>query len=354
MKSIAESVSNGHPDKVADIVADALVDKYMELNRDIQVGFKVMVSRELVLVSGEVSAHNHADIEEVVRGSFKKLGYDGKEKFDGINVQIIQKINYQPSLIPDCTKMVGAPDQCFVTGYATNQTKSMLPLAVVCNNALQKKLEQVRNELEYLRADAKTLVVVKHDSKPRVESVVLSTEHAEGTNIDKLRNDIEEMVIGPVLKGLGRPKVYVNPIGEFVNAGPYAETGFSGRKVVVDGYGNTAGIGGGAKSGKDPYKMDRGGSYMARHIAKCLVANDFADECIVNIAYAIGISNPISVEVKSNRNNNLVRVVQDSFDLSPKGIVEYLKLRNVSYEEITKKGHFHESNPWENVRRLCK
>lgn len=367
--SIAECVSNGHPDKVADIIADAVVDQYLNADSESLCGIRTLVSKDLIIVSGESDSFTIKDvkdlnIEGVVRKTLEQLGFDGvREKFNASKCEIITRIQHT-LLDPDFYNPLqvfeqGSADQCFAIGFATDETSSLMPTASSLSRILIDQLSAVRSKLDYLKLDAKSLVCVDYqEGRPRIESVLVSTEHIQGFSIEKLRQDIQEQIISPVLGSLMDQKtvVNINPIGAFENAGPYSESGLSGRKIVVDNYGNSCAVGGGAFSGKDPSKLDRSGAYYARHIAKSIVASKIARECKITLAYGIGISRPLSVKVEASgtelSNIEIEEIVRKNFLLTPAFIINYFGMKNLSYQDIAKKGHFGNDNPWEQARYL--
>ncbi len=365
--SIAECVSNGHPDKVADIIADAVVDSYLQFDPEALCGIRTLVSRDLIIISGESDSFKEVkelDIEGTVRKALKDLGFDGlRETFNHETCRVINVIQHtvlDPNFYDQSVVFEqGSADQCFVVGYATNETNNLMPSASLLSRALIDRLVVVRRNLDYLRLDAKSLVSVEYrEGIPRIESIVLSTEHEPGYPIKKLREDIEEKVIHLVLGRLMDQKtvVNINPIGAFENAGPYSESGLSGRKIVVDNYGSSCAVGGGAFSGKDPSKLDRSGAYYARHIAKSIVHSGIAKQCKITLAYGIGISRPLSVRVEASgselSNSEIEHIVRENFILTPAFIIAYFGMKNLCYQEIAKKGHFGNNPPWESVRFL--
>lgn len=365
MIQTAEAMSNGHPDKVADIIADSVVDACLKEDPEAICGIKTLVSRNLIVVSGELGIYKTPDIERIVRKSLSALGFDGqREKFNALTCKIQLACNdYNFELARRHVGEIheqGAPDQCLAIGYACDETNLLLPAAPVFARALIDQLAAVRPHFPYLRLDAKSLVSVETNTfRPRVRSIVLSTEHEPGFDVSKIRADMREAVIDTTLRRFidKNTKIYINPIGPFENAGPYAETGLSGRKVVVDAYGDRVPVGGGAFSGKDPSKCDRSASYYARLVAKSVVANDFATACTVKLSYCIGLSNPCSLEIETKENSIPPKTIEEKilehFDFKPRSIYNQLRLHQVSYEEITKKGHFGRLElPWEVPRYL--
>lgn len=358
----AESVSNGHPDKVADILADSLVDAHLKEDPEAHCGIKTLVSKDLIVISGEIGSRANVNMEKVVRETLLELGFDGqRETFNGLACPILPQYNDVRHELDDPTLATfheqGAADQCFVVGYACDETNLLLPAASVLARRLIDQLTLVREKLPYLRLDAKSLLMMEYkEGVPTLHTVVLSTEHESGFPIRKLRTDLEEQVISPILSGVITPqtRIFINPIGPFENAGPHAETGLSGRKIVADAYGSAAPVGGGAFSGKDPSKCDRSAAYYARHIAKNVVANGLATSCRVMLSYGIGLSRPLSVDIQAEGNTvplfELEDLVRDRFHFTPRSIIQQLGLLNLSYKEIAKKGHFgHPDYTWEHV-----
>lgn len=360
---IAEAVSYGHPDKVADIIADAIVDAYLAVDQEAILGVKTLVSRDLVVVSGEIGSNERIDIEHVVRDCLLRHGFDGeRETWDSQKTEVRLAYNDVRHELDDPENTIffeqGAADTCFVTGYACKETPQLFPAAPILARALIQQLGEVRTHIPYLRADAKSLVEIAFDDDtPFVKTAILSTEHEPGFSVKKLREDVQEQVIVPTLGALVTKNtvIVINPLGQFEKAGVYAETGLSGRKIVVDQYGSAVAIGGGAFSGKDPSKLDRAGAYYARYVAKSVIAANLADDCTVTLAYGIGMSRPLCVKVivdgKISRETD--KIVQENFHFTPRSIIQQLGLLHLSYEDLAKNGHLaRDGLPWEKPRPL--
>ena len=355
----SESVTEGHPDKVCDIVSDSILDAILAKDPKARVACETFVSPGMVIVGGEITTSTYVNIQQVARKAIKDIGYD-KPEF-GFNYKDCAIVNIINSQSPDIAQGVdtgGAGDQGLMIGFACKETPELMPLPVMLAHKLAMKLTEVRKKgiLPYLGPDGKTQVTVEYvDWKPkRIEAVVLSTQHTEeildktGKCItEKSKKEIREKIINPVLGKFTdkKTKIYINPTGKFVIGGPQGDTGLTGRKIIVDTYGGMAAHGGGAFSGKDSTKVDRSACYMARHIAKNIVAAGFADKCTVQLAYAIGVAEPVSVMVDTHHSGKvpgpaLEPVVRKIFPLTPKGIIEYLKLRRPIFTKTAAYGHF--------------
>ena len=373
----SESVSEGHPDKIADQISDAILDALLAKDADARVAVETTVTTGLVIVVGEVSTSAYVDIQKVVRQTIKDIGYtNGKYGFDGDNCAVLVSIDEQSPDIAqgvdasletksgqiDPLDQIGAGDQGMMFGYATDETPEMIPLAVALSHKLMRKIAALRksNELPYLGPDAKAQVTIEYgeDNKPeRVDTVVLSTQHDEDTKLDQIRTDIIEKVIKTVIPAElldEKTKYFVNPTGRFVIGGPQGDAGLTGRKIIVDTYGGAAHHGGGAFSGKDATKVDRSASYAARYIAKNIVAAGLAKEVEVQIAYAIGVAQPVSIAVNTFNtsdiaNDKLVEAIRKTFDLRPAGIIKMLDLKRPIYKQTAAYGHFGRTDidlPW--------
>ena len=364
----SESVSEGHPDKIADQISDAILDALLAKDADARVAVETTVTTGLVIVVGEVSTSAYVDIQKVVRQTIKDIGYtNGKYGFDGDNCAVLVSIDEQSPDIAqgvdasletksgqvDPLDQIGAGDQGMMFGYATDETPEMMPLAVALSHKLMRKIAALRksNELPYLGPDAKAQVTIEYgeDNKPeRVDTVVLSTQHDEDTKLDQIRTDVIEKVIKTVIPAElldEKTKYFVNPTGRFVIGGPQGDAGLTGRKIIVDTYGGAAHHGGGAFSGKDATKVDRSASYAARYIAKNIVAAGLAKEVEVQIAYAIGVAQPVSIAVNTFNtsdiaNDKLVEAIRKTFDLRPAGIIKMLDLKRPIYKQTAAYGHF--------------
>ena len=367
----SESVTEGHPDKVCDIVSDSILDAILKQDEKARVACETFVSNGLLVVGGEISTKAQINKREIIKQALKNIGYtDAKYGFDYKNCAIIDTINTQSPDIARGVDTGGAGDQGLMIGFACRETKELMPLPIMLAHKLALRLSEVRkkNILKYLGPDGKTQVTVEYrDWKPvRVDTVVLSTQHTDavldkaGKNITKkAKEEIFNKIIKPVVgKYIDKDtKIYINPTGIFLIGGPQADTGLTGRKIIVDTYGGFAAHGGGAFSGKDSTKVDRSACYMARHIAKNIVASGIAEKCTVQLAYAIGVAEPVSVMVDTHHSgkvpgNVLEPIVRKIFPLTPKGIIDYLGLRKPIFTKTAAYGHFgREDFPWEKTNK---
>ncbi|MBR4356045.1 MAG: methionine adenosyltransferase [Elusimicrobiaceae bacterium] len=368
----SESVSKGHPDKVCDQISDAILDEILRKDKTARVACETYITRGLVIVGGEITTRTWVDVEQIARNVIKDIGYDNAQY--GFNYNTCAVVNVIGKQSPDISQGVdvgGAGDQGLMVGYAVNETPEYMPLSLMLSHEILKKLETVRKtrKLDYLGPDAKSQVTVEYkDGKPvRVDTVVVSTQHTEkildksGNQItEKSKKEIAEFVIFPVVKKWmdKNTKIYINPTGKFVIGGPQSDTGLTGRKIIVDTYGGRCPHGGGAFSGKDPTKVDRSAAYMARYIAKNMVAAKLAQECTVQIAYAIGREEPVGFYVDSNGtaklpDEKLAQIARKIFPLTPRGIIEHFKLRNPIYLQTAAFGHFGRREfPWEKTDKV--
>jgi S-adenosylmethionine synthetase len=350
----SESVTEGHPDKIADQISDAILDACLEQDSFSRVACETLTATGLVVIAGEITTSAYVDFQSLVRGVVAAIGYDNAlYGFDSNTCAVISSINKQSGDIAMGVDTGGAGDQGMMFGYATNETDELMPAPISFAHKLARRLTEVRKsgQLAYLRPDGKSQVTVEYDAnnKPvRIDAVVISTQHAETISTEELRADILKHVIQAVLPERlldENTKYHINPTGRFVIGGPMGDTGLTGRKIIVDTYGGMGRHGGGAFSGKDPTKVDRSAAYMARYIAKNIVAAGLADRCEVQLAYAIGVAEPVSVlvdtfgtgKVDSNKLQELVRA---NFQLTPKGIIESLNLRRPIYRKTAAYGHF--------------
>jgi S-adenosylmethionine synthetase len=350
----SESVTEGHPDKIADQISDAILDACLEQDPHSRVACETLTATGLVVIAGEITTKAYVDFQSLVRGVVASIGYDNAlYGFDSNTCAVISSINKQSGDIAMGVDTGGAGDQGMMFGYATNETPELMPIAISLAHKLCRKLSEVRKKgtLPYLRPDGKSQVTVEYDDhhKPvRVDAVVISTQHAENVTNDELRADILKHVIQATIPAElldADTKYHINPTGRFVIGGPMGDTGLTGRKIIVDTYGGMGRHGGGAFSGKDPTKVDRSAAYMARYIAKNIVAAGLADRCEVQLAYAIGVAEPVSVLVDTLGTGKvppekLQELVRANFQLTPRGIIESLKLRRPIYRKTAAYGHF--------------
>jgi S-adenosylmethionine synthetase len=367
----SESVTEGHPDKIADQVSDAILDACLEQDPYSRVAAETLTATGLVVIAGEITTKAYVDFQTLVRGVVASIGYDNASYgFDSNTCAVISTINKQSGDIAQGVDTGGAGDQGMMFGYASNETPELMPAPISLAHKLTRQLSTVRKngKLPYLRPDGKSQVTVEYDEngKPaRIDAVVISSQHSETVGNDELHADILKYVIQTVLpaKWLDEhTKYHINPTGRFVIGGPMGDTGLTGRKIIVDTYGGAGRHGGGAFSGKDPTKVDRSAAYMARHIAKNIVAAGLADKVEVQLAYAIGVAEPVSVLVDTFGTSKLspaklTELVRKNFSLTPKGIIESLNLRRPIYQKTAAYGHFGRTEPeftWEATDKAAK
>ena len=360
----SESVTEGHPDKIADQISDAILDAIIAEDPNCRVACETLVTTGLAFVAGEITTDVYVEIPDIVRETIKEIGYTrAKYGFDYETCSVITSIHSQSPDIAMGVDTGGAGDQGLMFGYATNETPELMPMPILLAHKLTRRLSEMRRKeiLPYLRPDGKSQVTIEYkDGKPiRVETVVISAQHSPDVALKEIREDIIEKVIKPIIpKELldeERITYHINPTGRFVVGGPQGDTGVTGRKIIVDTYGGVGSHGGGAFSGKDPSKVDRSASYMARYIAKNLVAAGIADRCEVQLAYAIGVPDPVSILVDTFNTGKIppqkvVKLVRDFFPMTPKGIIDHLKLRRPIYRKTAAYGHFGRQEPeftWE-------
>jgi S-adenosylmethionine synthetase len=360
----SESVTEGHPDKIADQISDAILDACLAEDVASRVACETLTATGLVVIAGEITTRAYVDFQSLVRGTISAIGYNNAlYGFDSNTCAVISSINKQSGDIAMGVDTGGAGDQGMMFGFACNETEELMPAPIAWAHKLTHRLSEVRKQgkLPYLRPDGKSQVTVEYDAnhKPiRIDAVVISTQHAETVSNDELRSDILKHVIQSTIPANlldEDSKYHINPTGRFVIGGPMGDTGLTGRKIIVDTYGGMGRHGGGAFSGKDPTKVDRSAAYMARHIAKNIVASGMADRCEVQLAYAIGIADPVSVLVDTFGTCKvdpaiLPDLIRSHFKLTPKGIIDSLKLRRPIYCKTAAYGHFGRSDPdftWE-------
>ena len=365
----SESVTEGHPDKIADQISDAVLDSVLADDPYGRVACETFVTTGMVLVGGEITTETYVDIPDLVRNVVKDIGYTSAHfGFDYETCAVLNTIQRQSPDIALGVDRQGAGDQGMMFGFATKETPELMPMPIMLAHRLTKRLSHVRKEniLPYLRPDGKSQVSVLYDgNKPvKVETIVVSTQHDPDPSSDQIRKDVIEKVILPVIPeeliDKKNIKYFVNPTGRFVVGGPHGDTGLTGRKIIVDTYGGFASHGGGAFSGKDPTKVDRSACYAARWVAKNIVAADLADQCSVQLAYAIGVAEPVSIFIRTNGTGKiseaeLERKVRKVFDLTPAGMIEKLNLRRPIYRKTASYGHFGRIEPeftWEKTDRV--
>jgi|TARA_B100001750_G_scaffold56071_1_gene44278 S-adenosylmethionine synthetase len=353
----SESVTEGHPDKVCDKVSDAILDEFLKGDPDSRVAVETMTTTDFVGIAGEVTSKAKFDIEQLIRKTITEIGYNDPElKFDSDSCDVMIKLDTQsPDISQGVTaaenKEQGAGDQGLMFGYATNETEELMPLPILMAHKLTKKLTDVRKngELTWVRPDGKSQVSVRYeDDKPKqLEAIVISTQHSPDISHDEITKQIIEHVIKPVCGQLWTDdiKIHVNPTGNFVIGGPHGDAGLTGRKIIVDTYGGMGRHGGGAFSGKDPSKVDRSACYMCRYVAKNIVAAGLADRCEVQVAYAIGVAEPVSLMVSTFGTNkisedDIEKLVKKHFDMRPAAIVKKLDLKKPIYQKTAAYGHF--------------
>jgi S-adenosylmethionine synthetase len=359
----SEYVTEGHPDKIADQISDAVLDALLEQDPMSRVACETLVTTGLAFVAGEVTSKSYADLPTIVRNTIKEVGYTrAKYGFDYETCAVISALHEQSPDIAMGVDPGGAGDQGLMFGYACNETEELMPLPIMLSHKLARRLTQVRKEeiLDYLRPDGKSQVTIEYDgNKPvRVDTVVVSTQHSNLMKIETIREDVLSKVIHAVVPSNlldSKTRYHINPTGRFVVGGPQGDCGLTGRKIIVDTYGGYAPHGGGAFSGKDPTKVDRSACYMARHVAKNIVAAGLADRAQIQVAYAIGVADPVSLLVDTQgtsrvEESKIVDAVREIFPLTPKGIIEYLNLRRPIYKKTAAYGHFGRTEPeftWE-------
>ena len=371
----SESVTEGHPDKLCDYISDSILDSYLREDKNARVACETVAGKGEIYITGEITSTANVDIEKVVRDTIKEVGYENSE-YDIDYKTCSIKINLSkqsPDIAQGVDKSLedkegenvdseGAGDQGIMFGYACDETEELMPLPILLAHKLTKRLTQVRKEkiIDYLRPDGKVQVTVEYeDEKPvRIDTIVVSTQHLPEIDMEILKKDVIENVIKTIVPNElldNDTRYFINPTGRFVIGGPLGDSGLTGRKIIVDTYGGFARHGGGAFSGKDATKVDRSASYMARFIAKNVVANGYAKKCEIQLAYSIGVAKPVATYVNTYGTNTIsedkiINKINDKFDLTPRGIINYLDLQRPIYRQTTNYGHFGKENlPWERI-----
>ena len=371
----SESVTEGHPDKLCDYISDSILDSYLKEDKNARVACETVAGKGEIYITGEISSTANVDIERVVRETIKEVGYENsKYDIDYRNCSIIINLSKQsPDIAQGVDKSLedkegenvdseGAGDQGIMFGYACDETKELMPLPITLAHKLARKLTQVRKEniINYLRPDGKVQVTVEYEDEipKRIDTIVISTQHLPEVDMNTLKKYVIEKVIKPTVPNKlldNNTKYFINPTGRFVIGGPLGDSGLTGRKIIVDTYGGFARHGGGAFSGKDATKVDRSASYMARFIAKNVVANGYAKRCEIQLAYSIGVAKPVAIYVNTFGTNTIpedeiVNKINNKFDLTPRGIINYLDLQKPIYRQTTNYGHFGKENlSWERI-----
>ena len=371
----SESVTEGHPDKLCDYISDSILDSYLKEDKNARVACETVAGKGEIYITGEITSTADVDIEKVVRDTIKEVGYENSEydidyKTCSIRINLSKQ---SPDIAQGVDKSLedkegenveseGAGDQGIMFGYACDETKELMPLPISLAHKLAKRLTQVRKEniINYLRPDGKVQVTVEYeDENPvRVDTIVVSTQHLPEVDMETLKKDVIGKVIKPIVPNElldNNTRYFINPTGRFVIGGPLGDSGLTGRKIIVDTYGGFARHGGGAFSGKDATKVDRSASYMARFIAKNVVTNGYAKKCEIQLAYSIGVAKPVAIYVNTYETNTIpeeeiINKIKDTFDLTPRGIINYLDLQRPIYRQTTNYGHFGKENlPWEKI-----
>ncbi|MBR3512042.1 MAG: methionine adenosyltransferase [Clostridia bacterium] len=363
----SESVTEGHPDKLCDLISDSILDECLMQDENSRVAMETFASGNKITIAGQLTSTARIKLSEIVRNTIKEIGYDNAETdIDYRTCEISADITRQSPDIAMGVDIGGAGDQGIMFGYACDETEEYMPYAISMAHKLSKRLTEVRKEkiIPYLRPDGKTQVTVEYseDGKPiRIETILISTQHLDTVTIEKLKEDIKKHVIDAVIPSNmidENTNIYVNPTGRFVIGGPLGDTGLTGRKIIVDTYGGYARHGGGCFSGKDASKVDRSAAYMARFIAKNIVANGLAKKCELQLSYAIGMAEPLSIYIETFgtgtvSDEEIVKLIREKFDLTPNGIIKYLDLKKPIYRKTTNYGHFGKPDlPWEQIIKL--
>ena len=374
----SESVTEGHPDKLCDYISDSILDAYFEKDPNARVACETVAGKGQILVTGEITSSANVDIEQIVRNTVRKIGFDNAETdIDYKTCKVLLNISKQSSDIAlgvdksleskkgSKEESEGAGDQGMMFGFATDETDEYMPMPIYLAHKLARRLTEVRRNktIDYIRPDGKVQVTVEYENdKPkRIDTIVVSTQHEATADLEKLKEDIKEYVVKPIVpENLldENTRYFINPTGRFVIGGPLGDSGLTGRKIIVDTYGGYSRHGGGAFSGKDPTKVDRSAAYMARYIAKNIVANGLAKKCEIQLSYAIGVAQPVSIYVDTFgtgkiSENEIVKKIKNTFNLTPRGIIKSLDLRRPIYKQTTNYGHFGKENlPWEKIIKL--
>ena len=374
----SESVTEGHPDKLCDYISDSILDAYFEKDPNARVACETVAGKGQILVTGEITSSANVDIEQIVRNTVREIGFDNAETdIDYKTCKVLLNISKQSSDIAlgvdksleskrgSKEESEGAGDQGMMFGFATDETDEYMPMPIYLAHKLAKRLTEVRRKkiIDYIRPDGKVQVTVEYenDRPKRIDTIVVSTQHEATADLEKLKQDIKEFVVKPIVPEElldEETRYFINPTGRFVIGGPLGDSGLTGRKIIVDTYGGYSRHGGGAFSGKDPTKVDRSAAYMARYIAKNIVANGFAKKCEIQLSYAIGVAQPVSIYVDTFGTgkipeNEIVKKIKNTFNLTPRGIIKSLDLRRPIYKQTTNYGHFGKENlPWEQIIKL--
>ncbi len=374
----SESVTEGHPDKLCDYISDSILDAYFEKDPYSRVACETVAGKGQILVTGEITSNANIDIEQIVRNTVREIGFDNAETdIDYKTCKVLLNISKQSSDIAlgvdkslesksgSKEESEGAGDQGMMFGFATDETDEYMPMPIYLAHKLAKRLTEVRRKkiIDYIRPDGKVQVTVEYekDEPKRIDTIVVSTQHEATADLEKLKQDIKEYVVKPIVPEHlldENTRYFINPTGRFVIGGPLGDSGLTGRKIIVDTYGGYSRHGGGAFSGKDPTKVDRSAAYMARYIAKNIVANGLAKKCEIQLSYAIGVAQPVSIYVDTFGTgkipeNEIVKKIKNTFNLTPRGIIKSLDLRRPIYKQTTNYGHFGKENlPWEKIIKL--
>ena len=362
----SESVTEGHPDKLCDSISDRILDECLRQDKESRVAVETFASGNKITIAGQITSNAKLDVEKIARDTVKEIGFDNeKTDMDYRTFELDINITKQSQDIAMGVDTGGAGDQGIMFGFACNETEEYMPYSIYMAHKLSKRLTEARKKgiLNYLRPDGKTQVTVEYeDNKPkRIENILVSTQHLDSIDTETLRKDVKKEIIDadiPQEMMDENTKIFINPTGRFVIGGPLGDTGLTGRKIIVDTYGGYARHGGGAFSGKDATKVDRSAAYMVRFIAKNIVANGYADKCEIQVSYAIGVEKPLSIYVNTYGtgkidDEEIAKLIEDKFDLTPNGIINYLNLKEPIYSKTTNYGHFGKPDlPWEKIIKL--